>query len=84
MAKKKTKRRRKPRKRATTEKQVREMIARNERLLERWLAKLTTATRQVNKHSKKVAYYNARLEAMSTAREFKERLRSIDLEDLDQ
>lgn len=76
------KKRKSPRKRATTEAQVRAMIARHERLAAEWLTKLTAATTQVRKHTRKAAYYNQRLAAMADKREASGS-RSININDLE-
>jgi len=78
MAKKK----RKPRRKATSEAHVRQFIARHERLQQAWLAKLSAATTQVKKHSSKIKYYNLRLAKLAERREGKA-IRSIDLENLE-
>ena len=78
----KKKKRAKPRKAARTESQVREMIAKHERLLQNWISKMTIANNKIKAHSKKLHYYNLRLAKMSEKREQKS-IRSINLSELE-
>lgn len=78
------KKRKAPRKRMMTEAQVRDAIARHEKLLDAWLKKLQAATTKVQEHSKKAAYYNARLDVLAKRREAATTAaRKIDLTELD-
>mgnify|MGYP004385388669 CR=1 FL=1 len=68
-----------------TESQIRDEIARNERLLEEWVKKLTRAANSVEKYTKQVKKYNTKLAVVSKKREdaSKNGIRSIDSSSLD-
>ena len=60
-----TKKRRKPRKRADTEAQVRDFIKRYTKLLDKWIIQSGLAASKLTSYQKKLVYYYGRLDALA-------------------
>lgn len=61
------KKRRQPRRKATTIEHAEQLLMRNERLLDQWLAKLGVAARKIAQYRGRVGYYRQRVDYMQFA-----------------
>lgn len=60
-------RRKPPRQQARDRSQAEQMLTRYDRLLDQWLGRLAIASKKIETYRKKVAYYRARVAALSAA-----------------